>query len=140
MADYSSTPLSKKLGIKPYSIVALIGEPEGFREALNPLPDGVEILEIGSTEIDLILFFVREESEFGARLVDLQALLPDTGALWVAWPKKSAKTTTDLTFEIVQRRGLSTGWVDNKICSIDETFTALRFVKRVKDRLKTESK
>ncbi len=140
MADYSSTPLAKKLGIKPYCIVTLIGEPEGFREMINPLPGGVEIVEIGSTEIDVVLFFVLEESEFEARLEYLQALLPDVGALWVAWPKKSAKTSTDMTFGIVQKKGLGSGWVDNKICSIDETFTALRFVKRLKDRLKTVSK
>lgn len=140
MTDYSSTPLAKKLGIKPFSIVALSGEPEGFRETINALPDGVEIIENEKPGIDILLFFVREESEFEARLDELQALLADAGALWVAWPKKSARTSTDLNFEIVQKKGLSTGWVDNKICSIDLTFTALRFVKRVKDRLKTTGK
>lgn len=140
MADYSSTPLAKKLGIKPYSIVALIGEPEGFQETINPLPDAVEFVDIGMTGIDIVLFFAREESEFEERFDTLLAILSDTGALWVAWPKKSAGTSTDLTFEIVQRRGLSAGRVDNKICSIDETFTGLRFVKRVKDRIKAGDK
>jgi hypothetical protein len=54
--------------------------------------------------------------------------------LWVAYPKKSSKVPTDLTFENVQRTGLDAGLVDNKSCAIDDTWTALRFVYRLKDR------
>ena len=56
------------------------------------------------------------------------------GMLWVAWPKKAAKIETDLTFDVVQRTGLKAGLVDNKICAIDETWSGLRFVRRLKDR------
>ena len=100
----------------------------------------MEFVDIGMTGIDIVLFFAREESEFEERFDTLLAILSDTGALWVACPKKSAGTSTFLTFEIVQRRGQSAGRVDNKICSIDETFTELRFVRRVKDRIKAGDK
>jgi hypothetical protein len=60
--------------------------------------------------------------------------LAASGGIWVAWPKKTAKLATDLTFEAVQSTGLDSGLVDNKISAIDATWTSMRFVVRVKDR------
>ena len=62
-----------------------------------------------------------------------RALQP-AGGLWVAWPKKRSCVATDLTFDPVQEIGLAAGLVDNKVCGIDETWSALRFVTRVADR------
>jgi hypothetical protein len=60
--------------------------------------------------------------------------LPPKGAIWVAWPKKAAKISSDGTSDLVREPGLSTGLVDNKVCVIDATWTALRFVMRVRDQ------
>ena len=62
------------------------------------------------------------------------AALASTGGLWIAWPKKSAGVPTDLSDQVVQETGLATGLVDNKVCSIDEVWSALRFVVRVEER------
>jgi hypothetical protein len=66
--------------------------------------------------------------------------LAPAGGLWVAWPKKSSDVPTDLSFETVQEIGLAAGLVDNKSCSIDETWQALRFVYRLEDRPTSSSK
>ena len=126
--DYSATPLPKKLGITDSSRVALVGAPKGFGATV-----GVERNARGAA--DVIVFFTRKRAELARRFEPLAERLESAGGLWVAWPKKSAKVPTDLSFEEVQRIGLEAGLVDNKSCAIDETWQALRFVYRLEDRL-----
>lgn len=134
MTDYSSTPLPKKLGIKEGHRVALISPPKDLQSVLDPLPPGVRLLERTKRPVDVILFFVTRAHQLDRRFDRLASALADSGGLWVAWPKKASKLDSDLSFETVQERGLDGGLVDNKSCSIDETWQALRFVCRVKDR------
>ena len=132
--DYSGTPLSKKLGITPGAEVASIGSPAGFRRSLEPLPDGVRIHSRPRGELDVIVFFTSQSSELLRRFGELAATLTPSGGLWVAWPKKSSSIPSDLEFASIQRIGLEAGLVDNKSCSIDDDWQALRFVYRLKDR------
>jgi hypothetical protein len=125
--DYSATPLPKKLGITASSRVALVGAPECFGATV-----GVERNARGAA--DVIVFFASRRAELARRFGQLAERLESAGGLWVAWPKKSAKVPTDLSFEEVQRIGLEAGLVDNKSCAIDETWQALRFVIRREDR------
>ena len=134
MAGYSSTPLAKKLGIKEGAEVALVGSPKNFRATLAPLPDRVRIHSRPRGELDVIVFFASQRSELVRRLHTLAQTLTETGGLWIAWPKKSSSIESNLSFEVVQRMGLDQGLVDNKSCSIDQDWQALRFVYRVKDR------
>jgi hypothetical protein len=125
--DYSTTPLPKKLGITESSRVALVGAPKGFGATI-----GVSQSARGGA--DVIVFFTRRRAELGRRFDALARRLAPAGGLWVAWPKKSSQVASDLSFETVQRVGLDAGLVDNKSCSIDETWQALRFVTRREDR------
>ena len=125
--DYSATPLPKKLDITDASRVALVGAPKGFGATV-----GVERNARGTA--DVIVLFTAERAELTRRFRALAARLESAGGLWIAWPKKSAKVPTDLSFEEVQRIGLEAGLVDNKSCAIDETWQALRFVIRREDR------
>jgi hypothetical protein len=125
--DYSTTPLSKKLGIGESSRVALIGASEGFAATV-----GAESRARG--EVDVVVYFTKRRAELERRFGPLARRLAPAGGLWVAWPKKSASAATDLSFETVQAIGLDAGLVDNKSCSIDETWQALRFVIRREDR------
>ena len=137
MPPEAHTPLSTKLGIKPGAEVALVGSPAGFREALTPLADGVRVHSRPRGELDLIVLFTTQRSELLRRFPGLGATLTPAGGLWIAWPKKASSIETDLSFEVVQRVGLDAGLVDNKSCSIDEVWQALRFVYRQKDRPKS---
>ena len=132
--DTPGTPLTTKLGIRAGAEVALVGSPKGFREALAPIPEGVRIHSRPRGELDLIVFFTSQRAELGRRFGELAATLTPQGGVWVAWPKKSSSLGSDLSFEDVQRIGLDAGLVDNKSCSIDEDWQALRFVYRLKDR------
>ena len=82
----------------------------------------------------VVVFFTTSREDLARRFESLKATLAAADGLWVAWPKRAAKIDGDLTFEAVQEIGLAHGLVDNKSCSIDERWQALRFVYRLTDR------
>jgi hypothetical protein len=125
--DYSATPLPKKLGIRDGSRVALRKAPKGFADELGVLPKT-------RGPIDVAVLFATRRGELTRAFAPLAARLAPAGGLWVAWPKKASGVETDLTFDAVQRTGLDAGLVDNKSCAIDDTWQALRFVIRLRDR------
>ena len=136
-AGYSGTPLPQKLGIKPEARVLLVEAPEGFEAELEPLPEGARTYRRAQGgDFDVIVLFVDHLADLKRRLPGLARHLVPNGGLWVAYPKKSSGVPTDLVFDNVQREGLDLGLVDNKICAIDEVWTGLRFVIRLKDRPK----
>lgn len=134
MAGYSGTPLAKKLGIKAGYRLALLNAPPRFVEELGPLPEGASVVPRLQPSLNLILFFAANMKELVKEFERLKARLASEGMLWVAWPKKSSGAQTDLSFEAVQRFGLASGLVDTKVCAIDEVWSGLRFVIRLKDR------
>ena len=135
MAGYSGTPLVQKIGIKPGFRVLLRNHPETFLKDLGPLPDGAET---GNkfTVANAVICFTETLSDLKKAFPSLAAKLEPNGMLWISWPKKSSGVTTVLTFERVQRIGLNAGLVDVKICAIDDTWSGLKFVYRLKDRVK----
>jgi hypothetical protein len=82
----------------------------------------------------VVVYFTTSRDELERRFESLKATLDPADGLWIAWPKKAARIEGDLTFELVQEIGLAQGLVDNKSCSIDERWQALRFVYRLTDR------
>jgi hypothetical protein len=123
---YSGTPLPRKLGIKDGSRVAIVAAPDGFELDAELVPLGADM--------DVILLFVLELRELERCFTELAALLRPSGGLWIAWPKQASGVETDLREGSVRRTGLAHGLVDNKVCAIDETWSGLRFVRRVADR------
>jgi hypothetical protein len=134
MAGYSSTPLAKKLGIKAGSRIALVNAPRDFDQVLGDLPEEAQIVRRLASALDIILFFVLSERALARDFPKLANRLLPNGMIWIAWPKKSSGVKTDLSFDNVQRIGLDAGLVDVKICAIDETWSGLKFVYRLKDR------
>ena len=133
-AGYSGTPLGKKLGIKSGHRVALVRAPQGFEKELEPLPEDARTFRRVRGRYDVVVFFAATAAVLERRLAALAHSLVSNGGLWVGWPKKSSGMATDLDFGAVQGAGLELGLVDNKICAIDETWSGLRFVIRLRDR------
>jgi flagellar biosynthesis GTPase FlhF len=131
LAGYSGTPLIKKLGIKADSTLTLLGEPAGFLKLLGDLPNNLRIRKTALGDRDLTIWFPRNAAEFRKRIKTIADGV-NSGALWVAWPKKSSDTKTDLTQEMIRDLGLKQGIVDHKICAIDEDYSGLKFVRRKK--------
>lgn len=134
-AGYSGTPLGKKLGFKSGFRVLISNDQPGFREAIEPLPEGVSFVESAEPgALDMAVLFSKESEHFFAEFLRLKPLLKTNGMLWVCWPKKASKVPTDLVFEVVQPFGLENGVVDVKVCAVDEIWTGLKFVYRLRDR------
>jgi hypothetical protein len=127
-----ATPLPQKLGIGETDAVALIGAPEWLEDLIATVPSVAELRTDldGDGLFDVIVVFVSSRAELEAEFGRLRARMAPGCALWVAWPKKAAKIPTDMTDNVVREVALPTGLVDNKVCAIDETWSALRLVVR----------
>ena len=126
---HSGTPLPKKLGITPDSVFTLVNAPKGFEAVLGDVGDAVRQRSLMPT-IDVVVAFFTECARLEAKWPSLiEAAMPD-GGVWVCWPKKTSGVATDITEDVLRAVLLPTGWVDNKVCAIDDTWSGLRFVQR----------
>ena len=139
MAGYSGTPLVKKLGIKPGFNIAFVNAPSGYANELE-LPANVIINSRAGKLLDFAQLFVKSEKELKAKFSEYAKRLNASGMLWVSWPKKSSGVATDVSEGTVRAIGLAAGLVDVKICAVDEVWSGLKFVFRLRDRPKLETK
>ncbi len=136
-SGYSGTPLPKKLGIKPGMKFGLLAEPAGFEEQLGELPAQVEVRRRARGQLDVILAFFTRKHELTRQLPTLGKAVGPDGGVWIAWPKRASGVPSDLDENVVRELGLKAGLVDNKVCAIDEVWSGLRFVYRLRDRPRT---
>ena len=134
MAGYSGTPLTKKLGIKAGHRVAFPAAPDEFAVLLGELPEGVAVKSRATGPLDVIVYFTRRRSELERRLLAVRRAMDPAAGLWIAWPKGSSGVETDMTEDVVRELALANRLVDNKVCAIDETWSGLRLVIRLRDR------
>jgi len=135
MAGYSGTPLVQKLGFKEGFRVGFVNRPRRFEKELDPLPNNVEII-IGRLpkRLDLIILFADSQQALKRDFPKLAQKLAQNGMLWIAWPKKASGVATDLSDNSVRQIGLDAGLVDVKVCAINDIWSGLKFVYRLKDR------
>jgi len=129
MAAYAGTPLCKKLGIRAGASVMLLGAPADFEKNLSPLPQDVCVRRraTGASTPDLVLLFSKSQSDLRRSFSAATQILAGKGGVWIVWPKKASGVASDLNENAVREFGLSAGWVDYKICSVDETWSGLLF-------------
>lgn len=132
MAGYSGTPLDRKLGIKPGARVALLGDARVLLDA--PQAESIRFDLRGNTEFNVIVLLCARRRTLEAHFDRAAARIARDGGLWVGWPKKASGMQTDLGETDVRAFGLEQGLVDNKVCAIDQTWSGLRFVYRLRDR------
>jgi hypothetical protein len=131
LAGYSGTPLARKLGIKDGDAIAAVGAvPDDFTALVEPLPPGVRWKKHARAPLDLVIAFFRQRRDVVARWPALTSAVGPQGTVWVAWPKRSSGITTDLTEDTFREDLLPSGWVDTKVCAVDETWSGLKFVLR----------
>lgn len=134
MTGYSGTPLAKKLGIKPGARLWARNAPVGYKKLLAPIPEGVVFVAKSGKDLDLIHLFTRSRRELAAALPGMLKSIKRDGTIWISWPKKAAKIDTDVTEHVVRELALPIGLVDVKVCAVDETWTGLKLVIRLKNR------
>ncbi len=134
MAGYSVTPLSKKLGIKSGNAI-VYSAPANYWDLLAPIPEGFALVDRPKpSSIDFIHVFVIEAKVFEREFLKAKKLLKKDGTVWISWPKKASKVPTDLDENYIRDFGLKNGLVDVKVCAVDEVWSGLKFVFRLKDR------
>ncbi|SRR6266849_5557041 len=134
MAGYSGTPLAKKLGIDVGSRIYLSDAPKNYLTLVAPLPEGIRVVRKIDGETDIVHIFSTERAHLAAALrATLKRIKPD-GTIWVSWPKKSSKVSTDITENTIREVALPMGLVDIKVCAVDEVWSGLKLVVRKENR------
>jgi len=134
MARYSQTPLVKKLGLRPGMRLQVIGDPLDYAALVDDLPDGLQWVGDKETGLDFIHLFTSNRAGLEEALPRQVPRLAKTGVLWISWPKKSSGVASDLDENIIRETGLKNGMVDVKVCAVNEQWSGLKFVFRLKDR------
>jgi len=134
MAGYSKRSLVQKLGIKAGHKLIILNPPPDYHQILGELAPEVVTADRLSGPLDFIHYFSDERAGLERRFSELKAALAMKGMLWISWPKRASKMDTDLTEDVVRQIGLANGLVDVKVVAIDETWSGLKFVYRLKDR------
>ena len=131
MAGYSSTPLWKKLGFKPGMIACVEGAPASYLKLLD-LPRDTEVnwIRMPDASTALVHLFVTARKVLRSRLAALRKTLPSDAVVWVSWPKKTSGQATDITENVVRDVALPLGFVDIKVCAVDETWSGLKLMVR----------
>lgn len=129
-AGYSGTPLARKLGIKEAHRVLAVGAPANYERLLAPLPPGVSFVKRADAKTDVAHVFVTRREELAERLAALRSRLAPAAALWISWPKKASGVASTVTEDVVRELALPLGFVDVKVCAVDETWSGLKLVVR----------
>jgi hypothetical protein len=134
MAGYSGTPLPKKLGIKEKFRVTFVELPPDVRAELRDALRTCDVASDPKGPLDFAMIFTKTQADMKKQFSRTAKQLAPAGMLWVSWPKKSSRVTTDLDESIVRRIGLDAGLVDIKVCAVNDVWSGLKFVIRLKDR------
>ena len=131
---YSKRRLADKLGIKPGSRVSFSNEPGHYYALLGVSRGDIEIAGSRARHLDFLQVFVRDRKQLAASFPRAKRRIKATGVLWVSWPKLSSTLISDLSENVVREIGLANGLVDVKVAAIDEDWSGLKFVYRLRDR------
>ncbi|MFN2508118.1 MAG: DUF3052 domain-containing protein [Chthoniobacterales bacterium] len=134
MAGYSGTPLVRKLGIAAGERIAAIKPPENYADLLRDLPEDAWITNRVNAGERFVHLFVTTRAELERRLEALRTQIDDAGTVWVSWPKKSSGVKTDVTEDTIRAVALPLGFVDVKVCAVDETWSGLKLMIRRANR------
>lgn len=129
-AGYSGTPLARKLGIRDGLTVWLVGAPDDYLTLVEPLPTGVVFVTSPNPDVDLVHFFVKSRHELHSTLEAFRKSLRPDSVVWVSWPKKASKVPTDITEDTIREVALPMGFVDVKVCAVNEIWSGLKLVVR----------
>ena len=132
-AGYSNTPLNKKLGITGDVVFTVLHAPPTFMADLGDTGEAIWQRH-RMPPIDVIVAFYTEKTALRDEWKSLTDAAQPVGGVWVAWPKKTSGVQTDISEDVLRATLLKTGWVDNKVCAIDDVWSGLRFVMRKENR------
>ena len=129
-AGYSGTPLVGKLGIREGTQVVAIDPPKAYAALLGPLPMGARLVKKAPKTPAFVHLFATSLARLRAELTRLRRVIAQDGSVWVSWPKRTSNVETDITEDRIRGVALPMGFVDVKVCAVDETWSGLKLVIR----------
>lgn len=129
-AGYSTKSLAAKLGIGGDTTVLVIGAPRHYAALLGPLPPGARIVKRPPKQPSFVHVFSISGVELASQLARLRKTIAQNGVVWVSWPKKASGVSSDLDENTVRGLALPLGFVDVKVCAVDEVWSGLKLVIR----------
>jgi hypothetical protein len=134
MAGYSGTPIAKKLSLKDGMRVWWDGMPDSVRAEIDQSGTALKHRSTPVGPLDEAHVFVTRRDVLDCKLRLLLPMLDPAGMIWISWPKKAAKTDTDITEDVIRAVAIPMGLVDVKVCAVDETWSGLKLVIRKENR------
>jgi hypothetical protein len=135
MPGYSGTPLWKKLGYKNGMTAYIDGAPSGYVEILQFPPElSVKWAARPGSQPGFAHLFIKSKSALKAKLHSFRRTIHPDGVVWVSWPKKSSGVKTDITEDVIRDVALPLGFVDIKVCAVDDLWSGLKLMIRKKLR------
>jgi hypothetical protein len=129
-AGYSGTPLPQKLGIKPGMTLHVVDAPMDYAKLIAPVGAKVAFATRLSKDVELLHAFVTRTSRLEDVLDRARAGLGSEAIVWISWPKKAAGLASEITEDTVRDMALPLGFVDVKVCAVDDTWSGLKLVVR----------
>lgn len=130
MSGYSGTPLAKKLSLRDGQRVWFHAMPESVADEIDEYALELTFVADPAEGVDAVHVFVTERTELARLLKALRRQIASDGQVWVSWPKQAAKLPTDITEDTIREVALPLGFVDTKVCALDETWSGLKLVIR----------
>ncbi len=127
---YSGTPLPRKLGITSGTRLLALNKPPAYPDILGDLPSDVTLASRADASVHIAHLFAVRRTELERQLKRLRASLRPDAAVWVSWPKKTAKVPTDITEDVIRAVALPMGFVDVKVCAVTHVWSRLKLVVR----------
>jgi hypothetical protein len=135
MAGYSATPLWKKLGYTPGTRAWVTGAPGYYAKILTLPPDvNVTWLQAPERGMKMVHVFTDRAAVLKKSLASLRREIAPDGVVWISWPKKASGVPTDLTEDTIRTVCLPLGFVDIKVCAVDDTWSGLKLMIRKSGR------
>ncbi len=131
---YSGIPLAQKLGIKKRDTIMVVNRPENYYKLLTELPQCVTFTKNADIKKEIIHYFCLDIEALKETIGELINQIQENGMIWISWPKKASGTQTNVSENGIRDIALHSGLVDVKVCSVDTEWSALKVVKRIKDR------
>lgn len=133
MAGYSEKRLYQKLGIKEDTSVLVYGFRGDYQRMVELMEFNVNIVT-GGQNLEMVHAFVTSIIELEAVIDKYKPMIAKDGMIWISWPKKSSGIDTDLNENIIRDTAIEKGLVDVKVCAIDDDWSGLKLIYRLRDR------
>ncbi|HXT71128.1 MAG TPA: hypothetical protein VN700_15300 [Vicinamibacterales bacterium] len=129
-SGYSGTPLAAKLGFKAGQTALILGEPVNYASLVGPALRDLKRAKSPGPSVDVVHIFTAQRSRLASALLDFRRILGPAAVIWVSWPKKASGVRTDITEDTIRDVALPIGFVDVKVCAVDDIWSGLKLVLR----------